>query len=353
MAEEIFNFMSAQQASATPPNPVKIFETVQGYQRAFVLKAAVDLDVFTAIAQGSHTVAEIAKACAASERGVRILCDSLVILGFLSKSETRYTLTDDSAFFLDSRSPAYMGKALKFLLHPTQLKNVEALAETVRRGSCTPDQDTVLSADDPLWVDFARGMAPIMYPAAQAIAGLLQPALAGRPAPKVLDIAAGHGVFGVTVAQQLPKAEIYAVDWASVLEVAQENARALGVASRHHPLPGSAFTVDFGAGYDAVLLTNFLHHFDPPTNESLLKKIHAALIPGGQVVILEFVPNDDRVSPPMPAMFSMTMLSNTFHGDAYTFAELGGMCGNAGFEEVKLVGLESSPESLVVARKPF
>src|SRR5258708_4010313 len=253
--------MSAPQAPAAQPNPVKIFDTVQGYQRAFVLKAAVELDVFTAIAKGGHTVAEIAKACAASERGVRILCDSLVILGFLSKSGDRYTLTDDSAFFLDSRSPAYMGKALKFLLHPTQLKNVEALAETVRRGSCAADQDTILGADDPLWVDFARGMAPMMYPAAQAIARLLQPALAARPAPKVLDIAAGHGVFGITVAQQVPKAEIYAVDWPNVLEVAQENARAQGVAGRHHLLPGSAFTRDVSSGYDALVLTNYVHDF--------------------------------------------------------------------------------------------
>jgi hypothetical protein len=85
----------------------------------------------------------------------------------------------------------------------------------------------------------------------------------------------------------------------------------------------------------------------------LLKKIHAALIPGGQVIILEFVPNEDRVSPPVPAMFSMTMLSNTFHGDANTFAEFARMCGNAGFEDVKLAGLEPMPQSLVVARKPF
>jgi ubiquinone/menaquinone biosynthesis C-methylase UbiE len=345
--------MSVQHVPVAQPNPQRIFDTVQGYQRAFVLKAAVDLEVFTAIAKGRHTVAEIAKACAASERGVRILCDFLVILGFLSKSDNLYTLTDDTAFFLDTRSPGYLGKALKFLLHPAQLKNIEDLTETVRQGSCAPDQDTVLSADDPLWVDFARGMAPMMYPAAQAIARLLQPALSVRPAPKVLDIAAGHGVFGITVAQQVTQAEIYAVDWPNVLEVAQENARAQSVAGRYHLLPGSAFDVDFGADYDAVLLTNFLHHFGPPTNESLLKKIHMALIPGGQVVILEFVPNDDRVSPPIPAMFSMTMLSNTSHGDAYTFTEFGRMCRNAGFEDLKLVGLEPMPQSLVVARKPF
>ena len=98
---------------------------------------------------------------------------------------------------------------------------------------------------------------------------------------------------------------------AGVLEVAKENAAAAGVADRYRTLPGSAFDVDYGAGYDVMLLTNFLHHFDVPTNEKLLRKVYAALAPGGQAVALEFVPNEDRISPPIAAKFSMIMLANT------------------------------------------
>src|SRR6185436_8703132 len=115
---------------------------------------------------------------------------------------------------------------------------------------------------------------------AEFIAGLVA-AGEGRKC-KVLDIAAGHGIFGITIARHNPNAEIYAVDWASVLEVAKENAQAIGVAARHHTIPGSAFDVDLGDGYDVALLTNFLHHFDPPTNEKLLRRIHAAMATGGQ-----------------------------------------------------------------------
>ncbi len=137
----------------------------------------------------------------------------------------------------------------------------------------------------------------------------------------MLDIAAGHGLFGINIARHNPQAEIVALDWASVLEVAKENARKSGVESRYSTIPGSAFEVEFGEGYDLVLLTNFLHHFDPPTCEGLLRKVHAALAPGGRAVTLEFVPNDDRVTPPEAATFSMIMLGSTPHGDAYTFAE--------------------------------
>jgi ubiquinone/menaquinone biosynthesis C-methylase UbiE len=342
--------MASQGKTGPPPNPATIFDVARAHQLPYILRAGVDLGVFTAIAQGSHTAAEIAGACKASERGTRILCDSLTVMGLLTKSGNSYSLTPDSAFFLDSRSPAYFGKALKFLLHHKHLDNLEKLTETVRRGGASGDEDT-FAAEDPIWVDFARGMAPMMVPAAQAMAQLLLPPLAGKAAPKILDIAAGHGTFGITVARQIPGAQVYAVDWANVLEVARENAQAQGVGDRIHLLPGSAFAVDFGNGYDAALVSNFLHHFDAPTNESLLKKVRDSLNPGGQLIILEFVPNEDRVTPPPAAIFSMTMLSNTPRGDAYTFAELAAMCRNSGFEGPRQVPLLPMPQSLVVAHK--
>lgn len=349
MNTEVEVDMSAQEKPGPAPNPVTIFNAARAYQDSFVVKAGVDLDVFTAIAKGSHTAAEIAKTTNASERGIRVLCDALTILGFLTKSGNRYSLTSDTAAFLDSRSPAYLGGAFKFLLHPSHLENMARFAESVRHGGCAETHH--LDPNDAIWVDFARGMAPMMVPAAQAMAGHLKDALDGNSSPKILDIAAGHGVFGVTVAQQIPGAQIYAVDWANVLEVAKENAKARGVGDRHHLIPGSAFDVDYGSGYDAALLTNFVHHFDPPTNVKLLQKIAKALKPGGQLVILEFVPNPDRVSPPVPAMFSVNMMAGTPHGDAFTFAELEKMCSDAGFEGARAVPLEQLPQTLVLARQ--
>jgi len=343
--------MSAISKPGQAPDPSPIFQTIQSYQRSFVLKAGVDLDVFTAIAKGNKNAADIAENCRASERGVRILCDALSILGFLAKTGTSYALTPESAFFLDSRSPAYMGHAFRFLLHPAQRKGVENLSDAVRRGGAE-EEESSLSPEDPIWVEFARGMAALMFPAAQAIAQHLKPVLAKKNAPKVLDIAAGHGTFGITVAEQVPGAQVYAVDWVNVLEVAGENARARGVSDRYHLLPGSAFEVDFGVGFDAVLLTNFLHHFDAATNVDLLKKVFSALDPGGELVVLEFVPNEDRFSPPIPAMFSVTMLSHTPRGEAFTFADLAQMCREAGFEGERLAPLAPMPQSLVLARKP-
>jgi len=97
-----------------------------------------------------------------------------------------------------------------------------------------------------------------------------------------------------------------------------------------------------------VLLTNFLHHFDKPTCVSLLKKVHAALKPGGRAATLEFVPNEDRVSPPMPAAFSMTMLTSTVAGDAYTLSELTAMYNHANFGEITAHPIPMSPHTVVM-----
>jgi len=192
-------------------------------------------------------------------------------------------------------------------------------------------------------------MAPLLATPAEFIAKMVGADSGAKW--KVLDIAAGHGLFGITIARHNPNAKIVAVDWAAVLEVARENAIKAGVADRHTLLPGSAFEVDFGSGYDLVMLTNFLHHFDMATNEGLLRKIHDALAPGGRVVTVEFIPNEDRVSPPMDATFSMMMLGSTAAGDAYTFSEYDRMFGNAGFARSEMRVLTPMPNRVIVSYK--
>jgi len=157
-------------------------------------------------------------------------------------------------------------------------------------------------------------------------------------------------MFGITLAERNPKVSVVAVDWAPVLAVAEEHARARGVHDRYRTRPGDAFKVDFGDGYDVALVTNFLHHFDDPTCTKFLAKVHKALKPGGRVVVLEFVPNPDRITPPMAAAFSLTMLAGTPAGDAYTFAEFQRQLEGAGFKDVTAHPLPS-PQTVIIARK--
>ena len=336
-------------SAAQQPSPQLFFQTINAHQRTEALKAALELEVFTAIGEGNATAAEIAKRCQTSERGMRILCDYLTIMEMLTKQGDRYGLTLDSATFLDKRSPAYLGSATEFLCSPMMFDNTKRIADAVRKGGTVMEDEGTVSNENPVWVKFARGMAPMMAMPAQLLAKLVDPQPAGKL--KILDIAAGHGLFGIAFATNNPEAEVTAVDWKPVLEVAKENAQKAGVSDRYHTIEGSAFDVDFGAGYDLILLTNFLHHFDPSTNDTLLRKVHAALADGGRAATLEFVPNEDRVTPPDSAAFSMIMLIGTPSGDAYTFSQLERMFANAGFSRSTLHPLPPTFQQVVVSEK--
>ncbi len=328
--------------------PERIFETLNAYQKTAALKTAIELDIFSAIADGATTRAAIAKRCQASERGIRILCDYLTINGFLLKNGQEYSLADDSAVFLNRRSPAYMGAAANFLALPEMINLYQDLTAIVRAGTSLKGEQSTAAPDSSKWVEFARSMSNLQRMTAVAVAETLC-ASAGEKW-KVLDVAAGHGMYGVIIAKQNPNAEIFALDWPEVLKVAHENAQAAGVAARHHHMPGSAFEVNFGKDYDIVLLTGFLHHFDPQTIETLLRKVHAALKPGGRAVTVEFVPNEDRVSPPAPAAFSMIMLGTTRAGDAYPYSEYDKMFRNAGFTLNEL-RRSPGPQSFIISKK--
>jgi ubiquinone/menaquinone biosynthesis C-methylase UbiE len=331
------------------PTPQLFFETTNSYQRTEALKAAIELEVFTAIGEGNTAVLEIAKRCQTSERGMRILCDYLCIIGFLVKVGGSYSLTQDCAVFLDKRSPAYLGGAIEFLLSPMLTGGFKDLAAAVRKGGAVISEEAVVAPEHPVWVKFARAMAPMVAMPSQLMAKLVDEK-ADRDL-KILDIAAGHGLYGIAFAKNNPHARIVALDWAPVLEVAKENARNAAVSDRYSTIEGSAFDVEYGSGYDLVLLTNFLHHFDTATCEQLLRKVCAALAEGGRAVTLEFVPNEDRVSPPEAAGFSLMMLGVTPSGDAYTFLELERMFSNAGFARSEIHPLPPSIQQLVISHK--
>jgi ubiquinone/menaquinone biosynthesis C-methylase UbiE len=241
-----------------------------------------------------------------------------------------------------------MGAAANFLALPEMINLYQDLTAIVRAGTSLKGEESTVAPDSSKWVEFARSMTGLQGINATAVAETLH-ASAGEKW-KVLDVAAGHGMYGVIIAKQNPNAEIFALDWPEVLKVAHENAKAAGVAARHHHLPGSAFEVDFGKDYDIVLLTGFLHHFDPQTIDTILRKAHAALKPGGRVVTVEFVPNEDRVSPPIPAAFSMLMLGNTRGGDAYPYSEYDKMFRMAGFTLNELRH-GPGPQSFIISKK--
>jgi hypothetical protein len=310
--------------------------------RGDALAAAIDLDLFTAVGGGISDVAALAERCGAAERGIRALCDFLVAAGFLTGGWGRYGLTPDTRLFLDRRSRAYIGSARGFMASPHLIAGSSRVLEAVRQGGAfAPDQDPAL------WRTFAESMIALAEPNAARIAELLDAKHGGML--RVLDVAAGHGAYGIAVLRANPAARVVALDYPGVVEVAAQRASAAGFGARHSTLAGDAHVLDLGGPYDLILMANLLHNFGREPGAALLARLRGALAPDGRIATVEFLPAEDRVSPPWPAMFDLVALAVTGDGRTYTLAELTELLEEAGFTRNAAFALPPSPATLVVS----
>jgi 2-polyprenyl-3-methyl-5-hydroxy-6-metoxy-1,4-benzoquinol methylase len=328
--------------SNTSINPV--MEAITAYQKTAALVAAVRLDLFTIVGPGVATCEELSRKTQAAPRGVRILCDSLCVMGLLEKQEAGYSLTLASRLFLDNSSLAAIGSIIDFLAAPEIISSFMDDPVSYVRGGGSVGLANV-APNHPIWARFAKSMVPIASPTAKRVASYVA-GLPNRPYT-VLDVAAGHGLYGIEVAKALPEAFVTALDWTEVLMVARANAEKAGVHRRYRTLVGNLFEVDWGKDFDIILIPNILHHFDEEGCIALLRKAKASLAAGGRALVIDLVPNPDRVSPPIQAMFALFMLATTPSGDAYVVSELEQMAKAAGFQRATARALQPTPHTLV------
>jgi ubiquinone/menaquinone biosynthesis C-methylase UbiE len=321
------------------------YEAALGYQKTAALTAAVKLDVIALIGGGAVTSDALAEKTATSSRGMRILCDFLNAMGLLAKEDGAYSVTEPGKIYLDPSSPAWMGGSIDFYAAPEILRLVlDDPVSYVRHGGSTGLAH--LAPDHPVWVRFAKAMSPTARLAAKRAAVYL----AARPGPPttVLDVAAGHGFYGIELAKAFPEAVVTAVDWPSVLELASANARDAGVGERFRVAAGNAFEVDWGGEFDLVILANFLHHFSPEECATILRKVKSSLSARGRACAVDFVPDEDRARAPTHAMFAFFMLATTPGGDAWTMSDLDQMAKDAGFRGATARPLRPTPQSLIM-----
>jgi ubiquinone/menaquinone biosynthesis C-methylase UbiE len=332
------------------PAPNRVIASLAAFQLSAALRSAIELDFFVAIADGHRTAEALAAHCKVEARGARILADYLVMNGFLTKQGLVYDLSMEARYYLDRRSPRYLGKPVDFLQAPFIWGQFRRLTECVRDGGARA-QDNALQPDHEMWVTFARAMTRQMAGEAEHIPGVVKQLLNRRePEPlKILDVAAGDGMFGLAFAKEDRACRVVAVDWPQVLAVTKENVAAAGVAEQYTMIAGDIRQVDIGRGYDVVLIPNLIHHLDRGSNVAMLKKVRGAMKPGGLVAIVEFAPNDDRISPPFAA-FAIFLLATTPAGDTYTVTEINAMCAEAGFKPLAAYALRE--ERLIVGMNP-
>lgn len=329
-------------------NPERVFETLMGFRSAAVLRTAIELDVFSHVQQGRRTPAALAGPTGASERGLRILLDALVAPELLTKTDGEYRLTPISEQFLVRGTPTYMGDASNIMTHPVLWTAMGNLTDAVRAGGSTLERGAETPGHE-FWANFAKFSESFSAPAAEQIVERLK--LSHEPID-VLDVAAGSGTYGFTVAQRRPKARVTALDWPNVLDAAKPRAKALGLDGRIRWLPGDAFTADLGGPYDVILVSHLFHHFSLDKVAALSRRFADALKDGGVLAVHEFVPDETRAKESASLLFAVIMLVWSKEGDCYTLDQYRNVFRDAGLRGTELYPLPPLFSHLIVAMKP-
>ena len=328
--------------------PERIFQFAWGYAPPLIIDAAVRNRVFDLLDSSPQTVRQLVQKSGSSERGLTAILNALVAFQLLSRRGDRYSLVPESAAFLVSNKPAFLGGIFRHMSLQSIPKwlQLEKVVHTGKPARAVNAQKTGAA----FFAEFVEALFPMGYPVAKALGEHLKIAKTKKQI-RVLDLAAGSGVWGIALAQQSPLVSISAVDWPEVLKITKKVAKRCGVANRLTTIPGDILKADFGSGHHIATLGHILHSEGRERSRQLLRKVFRALEPGGTIVIAEFVANDDRTGPPNALIFAVNMLVNTDAGDAFTFKEMSGWLRDVGFAKPRQVNL-GGPSPLILATKP-
>ncbi|HEX3661767.1 MAG TPA: methyltransferase [Acidobacteriaceae bacterium] len=329
--------------------PERIMQMAWGYAPPLILEAAIRHHVFDVLDSGPLNIWEVQKATGASARGLTAIMDALVGLNFLAKDEQgRFALTPESSAFLVSTKPGFQGGMIKHgseQLIPRWLH----LNEVVATGKPVSPVNQEASGGA-FFHDFVLDIFPMSYPSAQALSVEMNYGSDGSPV-RVLDLAAGSGVWGIAQAQSSARVQVTAVDWPEVIPLTKKTVERFGFADRWSYVEGDLHDADFGSGHHVATLGHILHSEGERRSRELLAKTFAALGSGGTIAIAEFLVNKERTGPVSGLFFAVNMIVNTQEGNTWSFEEIGAWLEEIGFRNVRSLPAPG-PSPLILATKP-
>lgn len=326
-------------------NPGPIFQTTSAFMSTQILKSGIDLDVFTNIAEGKTTVADIAEAAGANPRAMRYLLDALCGMDYLKKlSPKEYSLTPVSESYLVKTNPSYLGlitKQIEFSWQPW-----EGLSEVIKTGN--PAQSN--KVPEIIYAELAANLFPTSYPMANRLADKLEVGKSWKGF-HLLDIAAGAAPWSIAFAQRDPDIKVTAIDYPEVLEVANQYTSRFGVAKQYAYLSGNIRDIVLDSeSFDAALLCGICHVEGESHTKALFNKVYAALKSGGRILISDIMADEARSTATFALIFAVSMLINSEEGDTFTFNQFKVWLEEIGFKDIELIEFPG-PTSVVQAFK--
>lgn len=330
-------------------SPERLQQFGFAYAPPLIISAAVNNKVFDALQRGPKTVEQIKRETGASQRGLRAIMDSLVGLKLLKKDrQSRYSLTKESQAFLVSEKPGTLAGFFGSIL-PVMTSRWLRLSDIVHDGrpAVAVNQET---EGTQFFSQLVETIIPMSYAGAQKLAEHLNVAKA-RDGLRIIDLAAGSGIWGIALAQKSPRVRVTAIDWAGMIPTTKRITGKFGVRDRFDFIEGDLLQANFGNGYDIATLGHILHSEGEKRSQQLLKKVFRALKSRGTIAIAEWLVNDDRTKPLPSLMFAVQMLVNTERGDTFSFNQIKKWLEDAGFKKVRKLDAPG-PSPLILAAKP-
>jgi SAM-dependent methyltransferase len=329
--------------------PERLLQFGFAYAPPLIIGAAANSKVFDTLESGPKTIKQVRQATGASERGLRAIMNALVGLDLLKKNRrSEYSLTPESEAFLVSNKPGtlagFFGMAGTHLvpdwLHLTEVVKTGVPPIAVNQEAMGPEFFSIL----------VENIIPMSYPAAAALGRALKLEKA-RNSMRVLDIAAGSGIWGIALAEQSSHVRVTAQDWAEMIPTTKRITHKFGLADRFSYIEGDVLEADFGNNYDIATLGHILHTEGEDRSRKLLKKVFSALKPGGTIAIGDWLVKDDRTGPLNGLIFAVNMLVHSERGDTFSFNEIKSWLEEAGFQKVRKLDAPG-PSPLILATKP-
>ncbi len=322
-------------------HPGRLLTISGGYWQASTLHAAVKLDVFSAIGEVASSAADVARKVGADPRATAMLLSALAAMDLLATDGEVFRNTEESRRFLVRSSPDYVGFIIRH--HQHLVDGWNRLGEAVRTGR--PVRAASLFEDDEVRGNFLMGMFNLASLLAPQVARRVD--LTGRR--RLLDLGGGPGTYAIHFCRQYKSLEAVVFDRPETRPIAEKIIARFGLEGRIRFQGGDYRDGPLPDGFDVVWVSHILHAENPATCAVLLAAVHAALKPGGMVLIHDFLLNDNLDGPLFPALFSLNMLQGTEGGQAYSRGQVEAMLMAAGFTDVTAVAIESPNDSGIVA----
>jgi C-methyltransferase len=329
--------------------PADIIHLLTAHQATSVLVAGIELRVFDALVDGPRPAEAVAAHISGPVRTVRMLLDGLCAIGALEKRAGQYQLTPTTRTYLVTGVPEYLGGAASIFCEPSVWTALRRLDEAVLAGGAIRT-DPCEEPRHPFWETFARNSVTLAVPAAQTLGEIFSRTMATDSPLRILDVGCGSGALAYALAQRFTQARVTSLDWPNVLAHARGWAHYFNVEERVEFVAGDFFEVAFRGPYDVVLLSHIYHHFGMQANLALTRKIAAALAGGGQLVVQEFVV-DEEARETTPHLFSLLMLTWTREGQAYSLGQLTALLSEAGFAAPVVYANQGLPTKFLIAKK--